>query len=258
MAIASFVGMSSWVDFAPRIELETPAGLLDLHNNAIIVSFGISVDPAEVVISFSYARDWKKIVPGRVNVRLVFSDVERLRIEQDADYHPQAGETLERIVHRVESGQSEFEIDAGDWQLRFNASRVAVESEIRDCWCSSFVGRLSLSGYRIDRLVHRMLRYAIDAEFPAGKFRHAGIRDYMSLLTRRMFLEARIPEIWKADPIERLAWLSFQEGNCRCKSTLEHICPSPMPAPVRFVCADAAGVAVDWTRGISSTTLHVA
>ncbi|WP_156045912.1 hypothetical protein [Herbidospora cretacea] len=68
----------------------------------------------------------------RVNVHLIFSEVDRLYIERDEDCDQQAGASLERIVHRIESGQSKLEIDARDWQRRFNASRVAVESEIQD------------------------------------------------------------------------------------------------------------------------------
>ncbi|GAB1822526.1 hypothetical protein [Herbidospora sp. RD11066] len=130
MAAASFVGLSPWPsDDSPRIELETPTGLIDLHNNANLVSVGISVDPAELVLSFSHAHDWREIDPSKVNVRLVFSGVQALRVAQDADYDPRAGDTLEGIVHRVISGRSEFEIDAGDWFFEFYATQVAIDME---------------------------------------------------------------------------------------------------------------------------------
>ncbi|NAS21825.1 hypothetical protein GT755_09030 [Herbidospora sp. NEAU-GS84] len=127
---ASFIGLSPWSGNDYRIDFETPVGAFDLHNNAHFESISFFAELAEVVLAFRYAANWEEIDDNDVNVWLKFTGVRMLRLNQAADFDPQAAITLEGITHRVASAGSEFEIDAGDWTCGFMASSLELETTV--------------------------------------------------------------------------------------------------------------------------------
>lgn len=124
--MVTFTGLEPWDDNFPRVEFETPDGVLDLHNNAILNEIRILVGGATLVLRFTHADDWQQIETAGRPVELEFGGITELRIVQADDFDPRAANTLEGVVHEVDGDRSRFTVDLGDFTATMAAESVSL------------------------------------------------------------------------------------------------------------------------------------
>jgi hypothetical protein len=125
MAAALFVGVVPWVDSFPRVEVYTPEGAFDLHNNAQVEVICICPISAKIAFTFRYSADWRTIETEGYEIKLNFNGIRDLVIAQDQNFDARAC-SLEGIVHEIENGRSRFVIDLGDMTCVFYAELFQV------------------------------------------------------------------------------------------------------------------------------------
>ncbi|MFI6031305.1 hypothetical protein [Amycolatopsis magusensis] len=121
--MVAFNGLAPWSDDVPKVDFDTPAGLVDLHNCADLVGVQVLIAEQSVEFEFRYAPDHTQIESAGRPVRLRFGSVTGLRISQAEDFDVRAADTLEGVTRH--SG-SEFVVDLGDIQCTFAAGSVTL------------------------------------------------------------------------------------------------------------------------------------
>lgn len=124
--MVSFDGLEPWFDDFPRIDFQTPAGLVDLHNNAIFEKLYFSIVDTFLGFHFRYSREWCDISSSNTFVELKFGEVANLRLTQADDYDTRAASTLEGVVRELQLKESRFSVDLGDLQCQFDAQFVVL------------------------------------------------------------------------------------------------------------------------------------
>ncbi len=121
-----FNGLEPWRDNFPKVDFQTPNGLVDLHNNAILEKISFLVAEVTLVLEFRYSGDWRKIESSGRPVDLEFGDVANLRITQIDDYDTRSASTLEGVIRDIQSEESRFIVDVGDVKCEFNTQSVTL------------------------------------------------------------------------------------------------------------------------------------
>ncbi|WP_322778775.1 hypothetical protein [Frankia sp. Cas4] len=121
-----FNGLEPWRDNFPKVDFQTPSGLVDLHNNAILEKISFLVADVTLVLGFRYSGDWRKIESSGRPVDLEFGDIANLRITQIDGYDTRSGSTLEGVTRDIQSEESRFIVDVGDVKCEFNTQSVTL------------------------------------------------------------------------------------------------------------------------------------
>jgi hypothetical protein len=125
-AVVSFNGLEPWCDNFPKVDFQTPAGVVDLHNNATLEKMCFSIADTALVLEFRYSQNWREIESFGRLVYLEFGNVAKLRIIQVDGYDVRSASTFEGVVRELHSDESRFIVDTSDVKCEFNAQSVTL------------------------------------------------------------------------------------------------------------------------------------
>lgn len=124
--MVTFTGLEPWTDNFPRIDFQTPHGLVDLHNSAALEEIRFSVATSALVLRFRWAENWREVDTAGSRVELEFGGVATLRIIQADNFDVRAADTLEGVTQVVNGERSGFTVDIGDLSCSFSAQSVEL------------------------------------------------------------------------------------------------------------------------------------